>query len=385
MHRFTEPLRKTKELPVYMKAIKIGTKVEIYNDTVATYDRLPAKTYIIRFEKLSGFYLDEYSDIDVAEDRIYGNHLQKTQKVLRSFGQFDRNLGVILSGSKGIGKSLFAKLLSGEALKNDIPVIIVDKYISGIASYIETIDQNILVLFDEFDKTFGDVKVPDGEVEAQSALLGLFDGITAGKKLFVITCNDIRKLSDFIVNRPGRFHYHFRFEYPSAEEIRTYLYDKLDASRHGEIERIIAFSRKVDLNYDCLRAIAFEINNGESFQGAVSDLNIINLSQEYYDIIMYFKNGSPMCFKNKQVDFFLDEEISICFSEDDYNEILTVGFWIRDSVYDVKNNCAIIGADKLKISYDEDYEEVFVEKIKELVPDYLAIKKVREKSLHYAV
>ncbi len=38
-----------------------------------------------------------------------------------------------------------------------------DKYISGIASYIETIDQNIMVLFDEFDKTFGDVKVPDGK------------------------------------------------------------------------------------------------------------------------------------------------------------------------------------------------------------------------------
>ena len=362
-----------------------STKVEIYNDTVATYDRLPAKTYIIRFAKLSGFYLDEYSDIDVAEDRIYGNHVQKAQKGLRSFGQFGRNLGVILSGNKGIGKSLFARLLSGEALKNDIPVIIVDKYISGIASYIETIDQNIMVLFDEFDKTFGDVKVPDGEVEAQAALLGLFDGITSGKKLFVITCNDIRKLSDFIVNRPGRFHYHFRFEYPSAEEIKTYLYDKLDKSRHSEIEHIIAFSRKVDLNYDCLRAIAFEINNGESFQDAISDLNIINLSQECYDITIYFKNGSPMSVKNKQVDVFIDEEISMFFSGDDFNEILTVGFWIKDSVYDVKSNCAIISADKLKISYDEDYEEVFVEKIKELVPDYLAIKKVREKSLHYAV
>ena len=362
-----------------------STKVEIYNDTVATYDRLPAKTYIIRFAKLSGFYLDEYSDIDVAEDRIYGNHVQKAQKVLRSFGQFGRNLGVILSGNKGIGKSLFARLLSGEALKNDIPVIIVDKYISGIASYIETIDQNIMVLFDEFDKTFGDVKVPDGEVEAQAALLGLFDGITSGKKLFVITCNDIRKLSDFIVNRPGRFHYHFRFEYPSAEEIKTYLYDKLDKSRHSEIEHIIAFSRKVDLNYDCLRAIAFEINNGESFQDAISDLNIINLSQECYDITIYFKNGSPMSVKNKQVDVFIDEETSMFFSGDDFNEILTVGFWIKDSVYDVKSNCAIISADKLKISYDEDYEEVFVEKIKELVPDYLAIKKVREKSLHYAV
>lgn len=206
-----------------MKAIKIGTKVEIYNDTVTTYNKLPAKTYIIRFEKMLGFYLDEYADIEVKEDKVYGEHMQKVEKVLRSYEQFDRNLGVILSGSKGIGKSMFAKLLSVEALKSDIPVIIVDKYISGIASYIETIDQSVMVLFDEFDKTFGDVRVSDGEVEAQAALLGLFDGIKKGKKLFVITCNDIRKLSDFIVNRPGRFHYHFRFEYPSAGEIRTYL------------------------------------------------------------------------------------------------------------------------------------------------------------------
>ena len=116
----------------YMKAIKIGTKVEIYNDTVTTYDRLPAKNYIIKFEKLSGFYLDEYADIAVKEDKVYGGHMQKAEKVLRSYEKFDRNLGVILSGSKGIGKSMFARLLSVEALKNDIPVIIVDKYIPGI-------------------------------------------------------------------------------------------------------------------------------------------------------------------------------------------------------------------------------------------------------------
>ncbi len=368
-----------------MKAIKIGTKVEIYNDTVTTYNKLPAKTYIIRFEKMLGFYLDEYADIEVKEDKVYGDHMQKTEKVLRSYEQFDRNLGVILSGSKGIGKSMFAKLLSLEALKSDIPVIIVDKYISGIASYIETIDQSVMVLFDEFDKTFGDVKVSDGEVEAQAALLGLFDGIAKGKKLFVITCNDIRKLSDFIVNRPGRFHYHFRFAYPSAGEIRTYLYDKLQESHYNEIEQIVAFSRKVDLNYDCLRAVAFEINNGESFQSAVGDLNIINLAQECYDFTMYFKNGSPMCLKNKQIDFFADEEISICFAEDDYNEILTIGFWAKDSVYDVKSNCAIISADKLKVRYDEEYDEKLVDRIKSLIPDYLAVKKVREKNLHYAV
>ena len=152
---------------------------------------------------------------------------RKCRKFCGLMKSLTENLGVILSGYKGIGKSMFAKILSVEAVKKGIPIILVDQYIPGIASYIEAIDQRVMVLFDEFDKTFADIKASDGEVEPQAALLGLFDGMSQGKKLFVITCNDIRKLNDFIVNRPGRFHYHFRFEYPSADEIRTYLYDKL--------------------------------------------------------------------------------------------------------------------------------------------------------------
>lgn len=368
-----------------MKAIKIGTKIEIYNDTIVTYNELPARAYIVRFETMSGFYLDEFTEIKTGEDKVYGGHIQKVEKVLHSYKRFDRNLGVILSGSKGIGKSMFAKLLSIEAVKNDIPVIIVEKYIPGIASYIEKIDQRVMVLFDEFDKTFGDVRVPDGEVEAQAALLGLFDGMAQGRKLFVITCNDIRKLSDFIVNRPGRFHYHFRFEYPSDEEIRIYLRDKLGSMYYNEIEPVVAFSRKVNLNYDCLRAIAFEINSGESFKNAVHDLNIINMEQEFYDITLYFKNASPMYVKNRHVDFFGDEENKICFSEDVYTEILSVGFWVKDSIYDLKSNSTIVGADKLKIAYDEEYDDRIVNRIKKMIPDYLEIKKAKEKNLHYAV
>lgn len=369
----------------YMKAIKIGTRVEIYNDTVMTYNELPARAYIVRFEKMTGFYLDEYADIQVKEERIYGEHMKKVSKVLRAYRKFDRNLGVILSGYKGIGKSMFAKLLSIKAINDGIPIIVVDQYIPGIASYIEGIDQGVMVLFDEFDKTFGDVRPSEGEVEPQAALLSLFDGLSRGKKLFVITCNDIRRLNDFIVNRPGRFHYHFRFDYPSADEIRTYLHDNLVEKHYHEIEPIVTFSRKVDLNYDCLRAIVFEVNNGESFHSAIEDLNILNLSQERYNFTIYFENGSPMYVRNRNVDFFNGEEIVICFSEDDYHEILTVGFWMADSEYDVKNNCAVVTADKLRITYDEDYEEEVVSKIKKLIVHRLEIQKVREKSLHYAL
>ena len=89
---------------------------------------------------------------------------------------------------------------------------------------------------------------------------------------------------------------------------------------------------------------------------------------------------------DRHIDFFADDEIKVCFSEDSFNEILTIGFWIKDSVYDTKNDCAVIPADKLKIAYDEDgYDEDVVKKVKKLNPDYLEIRKVRERSLHYAV
>ena len=91
-----------------------------------------------------------------------------------------------------------------------MPVIIVDTYIPGLANFIEEIEQEVMVMFDEFDKTFGGVNKSDGMADPQTELLTLFDGLAQGKKLYVITCNNLNTLSDYLVNRPGRFHYHFR-------------------------------------------------------------------------------------------------------------------------------------------------------------------------------
>ena len=95
-----------------MKAISTGNVYRIYDDTLKTYDKLPAQPYVVRFAMHTGFYLERYSDIEITESKIYGVHPEKVQKVLDSFGRYNRSLGVILSGDKGIGKSLFAKLLA---------------------------------------------------------------------------------------------------------------------------------------------------------------------------------------------------------------------------------------------------------------------------------
>lgn len=368
-----------------MKAIKIGNRVEIYTDTVRTFDKLPPRVYAVRFAKLSGFYLEESADIEVNEEKIYGGQLEKAEKVLESYKRFNRNLGVILSGDKGTGKSLFARLLSVLAVEQGIPVLVVDRYVQGIASYLERIDQRVMLLFDEFDKTFGGIKPLEGEQEPQTELLSLFDGISQGKKLFVITCNEIRGLNDYIVNRPGRFHYHFRFDYPSEEEIRDYLTDKLNKEHYDEINTIIGFSRKVDLNYDCLRAIALEVNSGEKFETAIHDLNILNLAQDKYDLNVHFKNGQTIGAQGIEIDFFSSDEKVVGISEDNYHEIINVHFYTQDCEYDIRKKHAVIPKERLRLTYDEDYGKELVNKMKALIPDYLTIKKVRDRSLHYTV
>lgn len=367
-----------------MKAIKIGMRYEIYDDSLKTFDRLPAKTYAVRFAQMTGFFLEEHPDLGVSE-KIYGVHPEKVDKVLAAFSQFERNLGVILSGNKGIGKSLFARLLSAKAVEAGIPVIIVDQFIPGIAAYLESIEQEVVVLFDEFDKTFfSGVRHGMNEVDPQAAMLSLFDGISPGKKLFVITCNDIFRLNDYLLNRPGRFHYHFRFDYPTPAEIHQYLLDKLGEQYQSEIEKVARFSRKVDLNYDCLRAIAYELKCGDSFETAIQDLNIINTQDEIYNITLHFNGGATMSAKCQLDLFDAEGRASVDLEDAQGRELITVQFKPAECIYVPGHSEMILPAKSLKLSYNRCYDKQTIEEVEKMTPEHLSITRAKGLNIHYA-
>lgn len=319
-----------------MHIVESGKRYRIFNNAITTYDQLPPKTYRVDYDPETRiFSLLEAHDFEIPETKIYGQHLDKVKKVLNSMDKMNRNLGVILSGDKGIGKSLFSKCLGLKARKKGIPVILVNEYHEGIANFLEEIEQTVMILFDEYDKTFDEKKH-----NCQAEMLSLFDGVSAGKKLFVITCNEIQSLSQYLINRPGRFHYHFRFLYPTADEIRDYMEDKLDKQYYDEIENVIAFSVRMNLNYDCLRSIAFELNNGLKFQEAINDLNIIRISQyKNIKIIVEFENQATLSEKIKEWQLYDNTitDMSI-YLPDNIRPLSYVGEYIGEFPMNFSNN-----------------------------------------------
>ena len=301
---------------------------------------------------------------------------------MKTFGAVNRNLGVILSGNKGCGKSLFVRILAKEAItKYGLPVIIVSNRIAGIQDFISSIQQECLVIFDEFEKIFSHT---ESEHDPQDALLPMFDGMSNGKKLFVITCNDVKLLNDCLLNRPGRFHYHFEVGSPSPDEIRGYMQDNLNPKFHEAIETIIRISSFADITYDLLRAIVFELNQGYSVQESMRDLNIACKEYEDFDIEAILNDDVAFRCYNLRLNFNAPDEGRIydaellCNRAAEYSKRLELKIWFN--LKDVINENGTLSIDPgllnkaVLLDYgkrDEDWEptetEISVDEIKSVV------------------
>lgn len=274
-----------------MKVVRQNNTYNIYEDDMETLTELPVAVYGIRYNPDMGWYLVRQNDPVLTEKKIYGVHEEKVAKVLSSFEKINRNLGVLLSGDKGIGKSLFIKLFCFKAMERGIPVIRVDAGIN-VSDFIESIQQEVLVVFDEFDKNFSNL-------ENQDRLLSLFDGMLSGKKMFAIVCNDTRKLSEFLLGRPGRFHYHFKFEYPGLADAKEYLEDNVLPEYQGEVEIASVYAFLYNYSYDALRSIVFELNTGAKFLHVLPDLNINKKARK--SLTMLFYEGEDLIYVSNQV------------------------------------------------------------------------------------
>lgn len=131
-------------------------------------------------------------------------------RVLKNFNSSDKNTaGVLLTGDKGTGKSVTAKILAEKA---QLPIIVInpdmeEKYLE---EFFKEFDQPVCVLFDEVDKNFDTRK-----------MLTFLDGMhKTAKKLVIMTANDEDNLSSYIKNRCSRIRYYRH--YSMLEDAKEY-------------------------------------------------------------------------------------------------------------------------------------------------------------------
>lgn len=269
-----------------MKVIKNGVVYQIQPKSVGLLNSgLPIGTYFVRASEDIGLYLEEGSNLEPINEKVYGSREDIVERLFKSYAISNRSLGVVLSGDKGIGKSLFARMAALQGYDSQMPLIIVDRFYHGMAQYLQKIEQEVIILFDEFEKVFK---------EEQDTMLSLFDGISPQKRMYIITANRVGDLNEFLVNRPGRFHYHLRFEYPTYKEIQEYMGDNLDFGR-DYIDQVASLGYVQPLNYDTLRAIAFELNQNYSLADSLSVLNILATSRELnFEITLTSTTGQTL-------------------------------------------------------------------------------------------
>jgi len=241
-------------------------------------EKLPAGNYVVKKDEMSGqLFLEQIDAFDI-KGKIYGDTEQRAERILYAFEDRPASTGVMLTGEKGSGKTLLAKMLSFKGYDKGIPTIVINQAWCGeqFNAFIQSIEQPVIVVFDEFEKVYDE--------HEQEAMLTLLDGVYPTKKLFVLTCNDKWRVNTHMKNRPGRIFYSLEYKGLEADFIREYCEDNLKAKEH--IEKIIGIAGTFgQFNFDMLKALVEEMNRfGETPQEAMV---MLNAKPEYSDESRY--------------------------------------------------------------------------------------------------
>lgn len=297
--------------------LKHGGGVYTVTSALAAPQSLPAGTYTLHFDPMSGYSISTLPDLEAPTYRVYGRRDKTIDKVIRTYCHLDRSLGVLFEGDKGIGKSSTTiELARRMCVEHNLPVLLISHNYPGLADFLSSLGECVLV-FDEFEKVF---PINDDGGNQQNQFLTLFDGTDAAKRLYIVTVNNTKRLSPFMLNRPGRFHYLFSFDYPDLDAITEYMQNEVPAASPEQVSDAVSFAFRARLNYDHLRALATELTiAGPDAPVAelVADLNIRDTEERSYDVKAFLENGSTVMSCGKEIELFLHAE-----SDDDYENVV---------------------------------------------------------------
>ncbi|MDH2154138.1 AAA family ATPase [Stenotrophomonas sp. GD03657] len=240
--------------------------------TTPPMDHLPAGIYEIEVEAnpLTGVTVNWNKigpNFKVPEKR-FGNHNKHMERIKDDYDRLNPAMGVLLTGLKGSGKSMFGEDLGNWIVGAGLPVLMINQPLSPeMLRHIIASTGPCMVYFDEFGKIYKE--------EERNKLLSLFSDTTLTGVLFVITGNDRKEFPDMVYDRPGRFRYRLSFsDLKTSAAIEVGEYYKLSELQTAGLARYVNTHA---ISWDMLCSVATMIRPCKSDAEIYEYLEIMNV------------------------------------------------------------------------------------------------------------
>jgi len=233
---------------------------------------LPPNIYKIDFDSRIGFYLTETQDKFIFPYKVYGTEKGFIDRVYKTYHNTKGNLGVLMNGIKGTGKTVTSQLICN---KLELPVLIIHSAYENIESFINELQQDIILFFDEYEKIYSN---------RDYSILTVMDGVLNNtfRKLFLLTTNN-SYINDSMLQRPGRIRYVKEFGDLQLDVINEIVEDCLVYKKFKD-ETIKFISTLEIITVDIVKSIVAEINIHQEGPEAFKDVFNIKQGNSEFDV-----------------------------------------------------------------------------------------------------
>lgn len=225
--------------------------------------------YTVGVDEFGRFYLTKKSEGYKFDYKLYGLESKFINRVLKTYNKTQGNLGILLNGIKGTGKTVSSKLIASEINQ---PIILIDRKLDGVHTFLNTITQDITIFIDEYEKVYGD----------SAQMLTIMDGAlnSTFRRMFLMTTNDLY-VDRNLIERPSRVRYLKMFGNLKPEVVEEVIDDILE---YPDLKKeCISFISSLEtITIDIVKALINEVNIHEEGPSAFEDVfNVKKIKGSY--------------------------------------------------------------------------------------------------------
>ena len=203
------------------------------------------------YSTMMGTFLAKRDNKFEFSHKIYGIEHDFIKHVITTYEKSEKNVGILMNGIKGAGKTVTAKTLAN---MSELPIILVNSNNIEILSYFDDVKQPLCFFFDEFEKI-----INHNDDKTIAPLLSFVDGTSSSTKHLMLFTSNESKISPYFLDRPGRIRYIKQYGSLNGEVIKEIVDDMLVHTEYRQdiIDWVVYFKH---LTIDMLISIIKEVN-----------------------------------------------------------------------------------------------------------------------------